>query len=96
VEGKRDGHREYAAERKAKLLQLTTDLRTSDSLLTAFAGNPDQTAKQYGLRLTEEEVSAIAAITGSTELDTETLAAVAGGSFGDSRDTQSNCGCNEG
>jgi hypothetical protein len=78
-EKKEDGHRAYTAERKAKILQLAEALRSSDSLLTEFVGNPDQIATKYGLKLTEEEVSALAAIAGSEELNDEALAAVAGG-----------------
>jgi hypothetical protein len=80
VEEKKDGHRAYTAERKAKLIRLTEDLRNSDSLLTEFVGKPDQTATKYDLKLTEEEVSALAAIAGSQELNEEALAAIAGGS----------------
>jgi hypothetical protein len=87
VEEKKDGYREYIAERKAKLLRLTEDLRSSDSLLTEFVGNPDQVATKYDLKLTEEEVSALAAIAGGEELDEAALAAVAGGD---------NNGCNDG
>jgi len=81
-EKKDDGHRAYTAERKANIIRLTEDLRSSDSLLTEFVGNPDQIATKYGLKLTEEEVSALAAIAGGQELDEEALAAVAGGSNG--------------
>jgi hypothetical protein len=81
VEEKKDGHRAYAAERKDKIIRLTEDLRNSDSLLTEFVGKPDQTATKYGLKLTEEEVSALAAVAGSQELDEEALAAIAGGSL---------------
>lgn len=82
MEKKDDGHRAYTAERKANIIRLTEDLRSSDSLLTEFVGNPDQVATKYDLKLTEEEVSALAAIAGSQELDEEALAAVAGGSNG--------------
>jgi hypothetical protein len=88
VEEKKDGHRAYTAERKAKLIRLTADLRNSDSLLTEFVGKPDQTATKYGLQLTEEEVSTLAAIAGSQELSEADLAAVSGGTFFDN-----NCGC---
>ena len=94
MEDKKDGHRAYTAERKAKLIRLTADLRNSDSLLTEFVGKPDQTATKYGLQLTEEEVSTLAAIAGSQELSEEGLAAVSGGTpspietFFDN-----NCGC---
>ena len=87
MEDKEDGYREYAAERKANIIRLTEELRSSDSLLTEFVGNPDQMATKYGLKLTEEEVSALAAIAGSQELNEEALAAVAGGS------TDLNFGC---
>lgn len=76
---KKDGHREYAAERKVNLFRLAKDLRSSDSMLTEFVGNPDQMATKYGLKLTEEEVSALAAIARDQELNEEDLAAVAGG-----------------
>ena len=76
-----DGHREYVAERKANIIRLTEDLRTSDSKLTEFVGNPNQVATKYGLKLTEEEASALAAIAGNQELDDEALSAVAGGSL---------------
>jgi len=79
VEEKKDGHRVYTAERKAKLIRLTADLRNSDSLLTDFVGKPDQTASKYGLQLTEEEVATLAAIAGNQELTGEALAAVSGG-----------------
>jgi len=79
VEDKKDGHRAYSAERKARILRLTADLRNSDSLLTEFVGKPAQTAAKYGLSLTEEEVTTLAAIAGSQELTGEDLAAVAGG-----------------
>ena len=92
MEEKKDGHRAYTAERKAKIIRLTADLRNSDSLLTEFVGKPDQTATKYGLTLTEEEVSTLAAIAGSQELSGEDLAAISGGSpietFFDN-----NCGC---
>jgi S-adenosylhomocysteine hydrolase len=82
VEEKKDGHRAYTAERKAKLIRLTADLRNSDTLLTEFVGKPEQT---------DEEVSTLAAIAGDGELTDEGLAAVAGGvpkAFFDN-----NCGC---
>jgi hypothetical protein len=79
VEGKEDGHRAYTAERKANLIRLTEELRSSDSLLTEFVGNPDPIATKYGLKLTEEEVSALVGIAGSQELNEDALAAVAGG-----------------
>jgi hypothetical protein len=89
VEDKKDGHRAYTAERKAKLIQLTEDLRKSDTLLTEFVGKPDQTATKYGLQLTEEEVTALAALAaGQGELTGEALSAVSGGS-------NTNCGCND-
>jgi hypothetical protein len=92
VEDKKDGHRAYSAERKAKIIRLTADLRNSDSLLTEFVGKPDQTATKYGLQLTEEEVSTLAVIAGTQELTGEALDAVSGGSdnplFFDN-----NCGC---
>ena len=94
MEEKKDGHRAYTAERKAKLIRLTADLRNSDSLLTEFVGKPAQTATKYGLTLTEEEVSTLAAIAGNQELTEEGLAAVSGGNpeeimtFFDN-----NCGC---
>jgi hypothetical protein len=88
VEKKEDGHRAYTAERKANIIRLTEDLRSSDSLLTEFVGKPDQMATKYGLKLTEEEVSALAAIAGSQELNEDALAAVAGGG-----DININCPC---
>lgn len=91
MEEKKDGHRAYTAERKAKLIRLTADLRNSDTLLTEFVGKPEQTATKYGLTLTDEEVSTLAAIAGDGELTDEGLAAVAGGvpkAFFDN-----NCGC---
>ena len=90
MEEKKDGHRAYAAERKAKLLRLTADLRNSDSLLTEFVGKPDSTAKKYGLQLTADEVSTLAAIAGDQELSDAGLAAVSGGLF------DNNCGCGGG
>jgi len=90
VEEKKDGHRAYTAERKAKLLRLTADLRNSDSLLTEFVGKPDSTATKYGLQLTDEEVSALAAIAGDQELSEAGLATVSGGFF------DNNCGCGGG
>ena len=86
MDNKNDGHRAYTAERKAKIAQLTEDLRSSDSLLTELLSKPDQTAAKYGLQLTQEEVSTIAAIAGGQELSGEELAAVAGGDNG-------NCNC---
>jgi hypothetical protein len=88
VADKKDGHREYAAERKANIIRMTEALRGSDALLTEFVGNPDQTASKYGLKLTEEEVSALAAIAGGQELNEEALSAVAGGA-----DININCHC---
>jgi hypothetical protein len=93
VEEKKDGHRAYSAERKAKLIRLTADLRNSDSLLTEFVGKPDHTANKYGLQLTEEEVSTLAAIAGNQELTDEGLAAVSGGSSPISTFFDNNCGC---
>jgi hypothetical protein len=94
VEDKKDGHRAYTAERKAKIIRLTADLRNSDSLLTEFVGKPDQTASKYGLQLTTEEVSTLAAIAGNQELTGEALEAVSGGAdkplFFDN-----NCGCSK-
>lgn len=87
MEEKKDGHRAYTAERKAKLIRLTADLRNSDSLLTEFVGKPDSTATKYGLQLTDEEVSALAAIAGDQELSEAGLASVSGGFF------DNNCGC---
>jgi hypothetical protein len=92
VEDKKDGHRAYTAERKAKIIRLTADLRNSDSLLTEFVGKPDQTATKYGLKLTEEEVSMLAAIAGSQELSGEALAAVSGGGE-EAAFFDNNCGC---
>jgi hypothetical protein len=74
-----DGHRAHLAERKAKVIRLAADLRSSDSLLTEFVGKPGQTATKYGLQLTEEEVSTLAMIAGSQELSGEALAAISGG-----------------
>jgi hypothetical protein len=79
VKDNKDGHRAYAAERKSKLFRLTAELRNSDALLTEFVAKPDQTAAKYGLQLTEEEISGIAAIAGDQELSEEALVAVAGG-----------------
>jgi len=90
VEDKNDGHRAYTAERKASIIRLTEELRSSDSLLTEFVGNPNKLATKYGLKLTEEEISALAAIAGSQELDEAALNAVAGGST----DTTINGNCN--
>jgi hypothetical protein len=87
VEENKDGHRAYTAERKAKLIRLTADLRNSGSLLTEFVGKPDQTATKYGLTLTQDEVTTLAAIAGNEELSGEDLAAVSGGIF------DNNCGC---
>ena len=84
---KKDGHRAYVADRKAKMTQLTEDLRNSDSLLTEFVGKPDQTATKYGLTLTEEEVGALAALAGSGELTDAVLSAISGGG-----NTNGNCG----
>lgn len=79
MEEKEDGHRAYTAERKANIIRLTEDLRSSNSLLTEFVGNPVPMATKYGLNLTEEEVSALTAFAGSQELNEDALAAVAGG-----------------
>jgi hypothetical protein len=87
VEEKQDGHRAYSAERKVNLIRLTADLRNSGALLTEFVGKPDQTASKYNLKLTEEEVSTLAAIAGDGELSGDDLAAVSGGFF------DNNCGC---
>jgi hypothetical protein len=91
MEQKKDGHREYVAERKAKLVRMAADLRNSDSLLTEFVGKPDSTATKYGLQLTEEEVSTLAAIAGSQELSEEGLAAVSGGNAVAFFDNNCNC-----
>ncbi len=92
MDSKNDGHRAYTAERKAKIIRFTADLRNSETLLTEFVGKPDVTADKYGLKLTAEEVSTLAAIAGNGELDGEQLAAVSGGAasvmFFDN-----NCGC---
>jgi hypothetical protein len=93
MEQKKDGHREYVAERKAKLFRMAADLRNSDSLLTEFVGKPGQTAMKYDLQLTEEEISALAAIAGSQELSGEDLAAVSGGLI---TAFDNNCGCGGG
>jgi hypothetical protein len=74
-----EGHRAYSNERKAKLIRLTADLRNSNTLLTEFVGKPDTTASKYGLQLTDEEVSTLAAIAGDGELSEEGLSAVSGG-----------------
>jgi len=89
VEDNKDGHRAYTAERKAKLIRLTADLRNSDSLLTEFVGKPGTTATKYGLQLTEEEVSTLAAIAGNQELTGDDLSAVSGGLMM----FDNNCGC---
>ncbi len=89
MEDNKDGYQAYAAERKAKLLRLTEDLRNSDSLLTEFVNKPDQMAAQYGLKLTEEEVSTVVALARGEELNEDALDAVAGG--GDNMNC--NCGC---
>jgi hypothetical protein len=91
VEDKKDGHRAYTADRKAKLIRLTADLRNSDSLLTEFVGKPDHTATKYGLQLTQEEVATLAAIAGDGELSGEDLAAISGGSAKSMFDN--NCSC---
>lgn len=91
MEDKKDGHRAYTAERKAKIIRLTADLRNSDSLLTEFVGKPDQTASKYGLKLTEEEVSTLAAIAGTDELTGEALDAVSGGTVRAIFDNNCNC-----
>jgi hypothetical protein len=91
VEDKMDGHRAYTAERKAKIIRMTADLRNSESLLTEFVGKPAQTATKYGLQLTEEEVSTLAAIAGNGELSGADLAAVSGGAAAMFFDN--NCGC---
>lgn len=93
MEDKKDGHRAYTAERKAKLIRLTADLRNSGSLLTEFVGKPDQTATKYGLSLTQEEVATLAAIAGNQELTDEGLAAVSGGSAPIETFFDNNCGC---
>jgi len=90
VEEKKDGHRAYTSERKAKLIRLTADLRNSDSLLTEFVGKPDRTATKYGLQLTEEEVTTLAAIAGNQELSEEGLSAVSGGT---AMIFDNNCNC---
>ncbi len=92
MEEKKDGHRAYTAERKAKIIRMTADLRNSETLLTEFVGKPDQTAKKYGLQLTEEEVATLAAIAGSDELSGADLAAVAGGADAPAF-FDNNCGC---
>jgi hypothetical protein len=92
VEDKKDGHRAYSSDRKAKIIRLTADLRNSDSLLTEFVGKPDHTAGQYGLQLTEEEVGTLAAIAGTQELTGEALDAVSGGT-NQPHFFDNNCGC---
>jgi hypothetical protein len=92
MEQKKDGHGAYAAERKAKLIRLAADLRNSDSALTEFVGKPTETATKYGLQLTDDEVSTLAAIAGSQELSGEDLAAVSGGLM----IFDNNCGCSGG
>lgn len=84
---KEDGHRAYTAERKAKIIRLKKDIRSSDSLLAEFVANPDQVATKYGLKLTEGEVSALV---GGQELTDEALAEVAGGLI---NSCNANCNC---
>ncbi len=88
----KDGHRAYTADRKAKIIRLTSDLRNSESLLTEFVGKPDQTATKYGLNLTAEEVSTLAAIAGNGELSGDALSAVSGGASSPMV-FDNNCGC---
>jgi hypothetical protein len=92
VEDNKDGHRAYTAERKAKIIRLTADLRNSDALLTEFVGKPDSTATKYGLQLTQEEVSTLAAIAGDQELSEAGLAAISGGNASPAF-FDNNCGC---
>lgn len=87
-----DGHRAFTAERKANLIKLTEALRNSDSLLTQFVANPNQVATTYGIKVTEEEATALAAIAGNQELDEQALAAAAGG-VGAPDATSDNSGC---
>jgi len=91
MEDKKDGHRAYTAERKARIIRLTADLRNSDSLLTEFVGKPDHTANKYGLQLTQEEVATLAAIAGTGELNGDELAAISGGSSRTVFDNNCNC-----
>ena len=79
MDEKKDGHRAYQAERKAKVLRLAADLRNSDELLKDFSGTPDKISQKYGLQLTQEEVASLAAIAGTQELSGEALTAVSGG-----------------
>lgn len=88
----KDGHREYAAERKANIIRLTEDLRGSEPLLKEFVDDPGQTATKYNLKLTEEEATTLAELARSQELDEEALAAVAGGTK-DQTDGNGNCNC---
>lgn len=60
-------------------MRLTADLRNSDALLKEFVGGADTTAQKYGLQLTAEEVSTLAAIAGTEELSAESINAVSGG-----------------
>jgi hypothetical protein len=91
MDNKKDGHLAYSSDRKAKIIRLTADFRNSDTLLMEFVGKPDTTATKYGLQLTEEEVSTLAAIAGNQELTGEALDAVAGGTVKAFFDN--NCGC---
>lgn len=75
----KDGHREYAAGRKASVIRLTDDLRGSDSLLKEFASNPGEVTSKYGLKLTEEEVASLSTLVASGELNEAALSSVAGG-----------------
>lgn len=74
-----DGYREYAAERKANIIRMLEDLRSSDSVRSAFMNDASRLATKYGLTITEEEASALAAAVDEQELSEEALAAVAGG-----------------
>jgi hypothetical protein len=89
VDEKKEGHRDYAAERKAKIVQLTEDLRSSETLMAEFVANPDETTKKYGLRLTEEEAAAFAAVAQGEELNEEVFVVVVGGTS----NSNCNCGC---
>jgi hypothetical protein len=89
MEDNKQGDRAYRAERKAKVMRLAADLRSSESRLKEFEKEPNKTAQGYGLQLTEEEAATISAIAGTQELSGEALSSVSGGlAFFDN-----NCGC---
>ena len=58
------GHRAYSADRSSALTAMIKDLQRSKAKTDEFLANPASVAKDYGVRLSREEESAIKFVSG--------------------------------